>query len=71
MDKKKYEDLKRMNFREVENYILGFLRKDWGIEDSLSYRVSISALALILKETKNKMSMMNYVENNIGDETTP
>ena len=70
LDKKIYEELKSKNFREVENFILGFMRKDWGIDDSLSYRVAISALALILKETKNKTSMMKYIENNIADETT-
>lgn len=70
MDKKTCEELKSKDFRAVENYILDFMRKDWRINDSLSYRVVISALALVLKETKKKTSMMEYVENNIADETT-
>jgi type I restriction enzyme M protein len=40
------------------------------IEESLVYEVCIAVLALIFNDTKGKKPMMDFIENEIGDETT-
>ena len=71
MDKKVYENLKQKSYNEALSFnILDSVRKDIRGGISLTYGISISALALILKEKKDTVAMMNYLESNIGDETT-
>ncbi len=71
MNKEKYESLKKVDFHESENYILDAIR-DINLQNDelLSYEVGISALARILKETKNQKTLVDFLDNHIIDETT-
>lgn len=70
MEKIVSKNLKNKKFEEVGFYIMNLLRDSFNREDSVSYEVAVSTLALILKETHNRSSMISYLENHIDDETT-
>lgn len=70
LDKQTYNTLKSEDFRELEWHILELLRSGVRREEHLSFVVAITAMALVSKETSDRTSMMNYLENSIGDETT-
>ncbi|MFC2159238.1 N-6 DNA methylase [Actinomycetota bacterium] len=70
MEKIINKNLKNKKIEEVGFYIMNLLRDSFNREDSVSYQVAVTTLALILNETHNRSSMISYLENHIGDETT-
>jgi len=64
------KNLKNKNYKEVESYLLDLLKNNLDVEYSVFYEVAISTLALILKQTHRRSSLISYLEDNFDDETT-
>jgi type I restriction enzyme M protein len=64
------KNLKNKKIDEVGFYIMNLLRNGINREDSVSYEIAVSTLALILKETNDRSSIINYLRNHIDNETT-
>lgn len=71
LKREEYESLKSVDLSECESLIMASIKEsNLDSEQILSHKVAIAALAFMSKRISNHAALIDFIDRNIGDETT-